>query len=135
MKMWSNGREYRIPKRAVLKTSHPGTYKGQRGAWHSVHVKGKRVGITFAAGPVFEAAAKKITIISDIEPFRNIAVDYNEIIGGRRQKREMMQRTGLVEAGDVKPGDIKPPPYDAKAHQASMVDSLKETLHHAGMGD
>lgn len=134
MKMWCNGKERSIPRDADIKPSRPGTYRGKRGSWSRVSVKGKWVGTTFVEGPVFEGAARRLHIISDIEPFRNIAIDRDQIIGGRRQKREMMRETGLIEAGDIKQGDIKPA-YDERAHKASVVHSLKQALHQHGMGD
>ena len=73
-------------------------------------------------------------IIKDIEPFRNVAIDRNEIIGGRKQKRDMMRARGVVECGDVKASDFKKP-YDPKKHQASVVESLKKAFYQHGQGD
>lgn len=75
-------------------------------------------------------------IIKDIEPFRNIAVDRNQVIGGRRQKRDMMRAYNLIECGDMrKTPEHSGPQYDARKHQASVVSSLKQALHKHGLGD
>ena len=76
-----------------------------------------------------------LQVIKDIEPFRNVAVDRNEIIGGRRQKRDMMRARNLIEAGDIRQDRPVPKPYDPKAHQRSVVNSLKQALHQHGLGD
>ena len=74
-------------------------------------------------------------IIKDIEPFQNVAIDRNEIIGGRKQKRDMMRARGVVECGDM-PALPKPVDrYDPKKHQLSVVNSLKQALHKHGLGD
>lgn len=50
-------------------------------------------------------AADGLQIIRDCEPFRNIAID-NKIIGGKRQRRDMMRAHSLEEVGTQKPPEM-----------------------------
>lgn len=65
-------------------------------------------------------------VMRDIQPFRNVAIDGKEI-SSRSQKREMMRKHGLVEAGDMKPTQkrriVKTP---------SVRASIKRTLQQLG---
>jgi hypothetical protein len=126
--------------------------KDEKAAWLAQHypqrVNGKPVDIkrvvkgswVWRDGKLIPKSAKviqfpRLQVISDIEPFRNVAVDRNEIIGGRKQKRDMMKARGLEECGDMKVPSRIGPRYDAKAHQRSVVQSLKKALHQHGLGD
>lgn len=135
MKMWDMGRERNVPKGADLEFSCQGTNGSQYGGWFRVRKNGQWVGLAFKPGytHVQAESSRSITVIRDIEPFVNIAVD-GKVVGGRRQKREMMRAHGLVEAGDIKAEKPKPT-YDPKAHQRAVVHSLKRALHHHGLGD
>lgn len=48
-------------------------------------------------------------VMSDIEPFRNVAVD-GQYITSRSQRREMMRRYGLIETGNENPKKNPPKP-------------------------
>ena len=104
--------------------------KVERGSWVIDRVTGKLVR---KSGQVIQFG-RGLQIVKDIEPFRNVAIDRNEIIGGRKQKRDMMRARNVIECGDVKASDFKKP-YDPKKHQLSVVESLKKTFHQYGMGD
>ncbi len=73
-----------------------GTCKGVRGYW-----EWRRGHARFVAADSPQAQ-RGIQIIKDIEPFQNIAID-NAVIGGNRQRRDMMRAHGLVEVGNEKP--------------------------------
>lgn len=108
-----------------------GSCKGVRGYWEWT----KRGHVKFT--PADRAPrARSIQVIKDIEPFQNVAVDRNQIIGGRRQKRDMMRAHNLVESGDLRstPKDSGPR-YDQKSHQRAVVQDLKRALHQHGYGD
>lgn len=66
-------------------------------------------------------------VMRDIQPFRNVAIDGKEI-SSRSQKREMMKRHSLVEAGDLKPTQkrrmVQP--------KETVRKSLKRTLQQLG---
>ncbi|CAB4187841.1 hypothetical protein UFOVP1169_14 [uncultured Caudovirales phage] len=68
----------------------------------------------------------KLQIIKDIEPFQNIAVD-NGVIGGRKQRRDMMRAYGLTEVGNEKPMEHPRDIADRKRDRPdrSIVESLK----------
>ena len=71
--------------------------------------------------------ANSIQIIKDIEPFRNVAVD-GKVVGGRKQRRDMMRAHGLTEVGNEKPREH---PRDAAAKRfdrpmRDIVESLKK---------
>jgi hypothetical protein len=118
------------PQRATGTPFH--VKRVQRGSW--VWRDGKLVA---KSAQVIQFRPRSFQVIKDIEPFRNVAVDRNEIIGGRRQKRDMMKARNLVEAGDIptKYDACPQPKYDAKAHRQSVVNSLKHALHKHGLGD
>lgn len=63
-------------------------------------------------------------VMRDIKPFMNVAIDGKEI-SSRSQKREMMKRHSLVEAGDMKPTQkrkiVKP-----QGVRASMKRTLQQ---------
>ena len=102
--------------------------KVERGTW--VFRDGQMVR---KSAQVLQFKGRGLQIIPDIEPFVNVAID-NKVIGGRKQRRDMMRAHGVYEAGDLKVGDIKPH-YDPKAHQQSVVNSLKKSLYQHGLGD
>lgn len=102
--------------------------KVERGTW--VYRDGQMVR---KSAQILQFKGRGLQIIPDIEPFVNVAID-NKIIGGRKQKRDMMRAHNVYEAGDTKIGDIKPH-YDPKAHQRSVVESLKKSLYQHGLGD
>lgn len=121
--------EKHYPKRkaatATLKFKRP-----ERGRW--IWRDGELIQLSAEVIPL---RARGIQIVRDIEPFVNIAVD-NKVIGGRRQKRDMMRAHGVVEAGDMpRLPQNNGPRYDAKKHQLSVVESLKKALHQHGLGD
>lgn len=74
-------------------------------------------------------------IQGDIEPFRNIAIDRNEIIGGRRQRRDMMKARNLIDGNDLKGAPTVESRYEPRKHEESVVQSIKKSLYHAGYGD
>ena len=106
-----------------------GHCKGKRGYWYW----GRDGHLKFKASEQ-AASIKSLQIIKDIEPFRNVAIDGRQIIGGRRQKRDMMRAHGIEEAGDINPKSAAPH-YDAKAHQRSVVNDIKRAMHQHGLGD
>lgn len=109
-----------------------GTCKGVRGYWEWT----KRGHVKFTPAEQVRKRAASIQVIKDIEPFQNVAVDRNQIIGGRRQKRDMMRAYNLVECGDLRQTPKESgPKYDAKSHQRAVVQDLKRALHQHGMGD
>lgn len=63
-------------------------------------------------------------VMRDIQPFINVAIDGKEI-SSRSQKREMMRKHGLVEAGDMKP-TVKRKIIKPKGIRASMKRSLQQ---------
>lgn len=65
-------------------------------------------------------------VMSDIKPFRNVAID-GAVIGSRSHKREMMKQHGLVEVGnDFRVTKRKSIP------KTSVRQSLKRTLNQLG---
>lgn len=68
---------------------------------------------------------KRGYVISDIEPYRNIAVD-NKVIGGRRQHREMLRAHKLVEVGTEK-HDEMPRKIEPKVDMG-IVNELKRVM-------
>ena len=122
---------------AWMEQHYPDKYKGkpfvfkrvQRGSW--ILRDGKLIP---KSAQILQFRQRGPQIIKDIEPFRNVAIDHNEIIGGRKQKRDMMRARGVVECGDVKSSDFRKS-YDPKQHQASVVDSLRKAFHEHGHGD
>ena len=99
-----------------------GYCKGVRGyfEWHRGHVRFK---------PVNYAPKRKsdgIQIIKDIEPFQNIAID-NGIVGGRKQRRDMMRAHGLTEVGNERPMEHPRDIADRKRDRPdrSIIESLK----------
>lgn len=111
---------------------HWGTCKGVRGYWQW----NKRGRVKFVPADQTKTASRSIQVIKDIEPFQNVAIDRNQIIGGRRQKRDMMRAYNLIECGDLrKTPDRSGPQYDQKSHQRAVVTSLKRALHQHGLGD
>jgi len=98
-----------------------GTCKGKRGywEWHKGHVKFR----------LADEAPKQhgVTVIKDIEPYQNIAIDKG-VIGSRRAHREMLKRHDLVEVGNEKPREH---PRDTAAQRfkkamPEIVESLKK---------
>jgi hypothetical protein len=82
------------------------------------------------SGQVLQFKGRGLQVIPDIAPFRNVAVD-DKVVGGRAQKRDMMKRYNLAEMGSEKPRPVER--YDARKHQASMVESLKHSIYkHTG---
>lgn len=102
-----------------------GTFKGVRGYWvwkrgHCRFVKHDSVQRTASDG---------LQIIKDIEPFQNIAID-NGIVGGRRQKRDMMRAHGLTEVGNERPREAPLQTYindrNGNRPDRSIVEALKK---------
>lgn len=104
--------------------------KVERGSW--VMRDGKLVK---KSAEILQFKGRGLQVIRDIEPFQNVGIDRNEIVGGRAQKRDMMRARGIEECGDQIRPARNAPHYDAKAHQQSVVQSLKRALHHHGLGD
>ena len=110
-------------------TGKPFVFKRvQRGSW--ILRDGKLIP---KSAQILQFRQRGPQIIKDIEPFRNVAIDHNEIIGGRKQKRDMMRARGVVECGDVKASDFRKP-YDPKQHQASVVIACARRSTNTGMG-
>lgn len=90
-----------------------GSYKGERGywEWHRGHVR-------FVSAEKAERKASGLQIVKDIEPFVNVAID-GAVIGGRRQKRDMMRAHNLIEVGNEKP---MPHPRDIADQRRNRAD-------------
>lgn len=93
----------------------------ERGRWR--WIKSKLIRID-GEGP---KRARGLQIIKDIEPFQNVAID-GKVVGGRKQRRDMMRAHGLVEVGNEKPREH---PRDTAAKRfdrpmRDIVDSLKK---------
>lgn len=103
-----------------------GTYKGERGYWEW---RGKRCHFVAANTPQRRAKADGLQIIKDIEPFQNIAVD-NGVVGGRRQRRDMMRAHGLEEVGNERPRETPLKRYiddrNGNRPDRSIVEALKK---------
>ena len=78
-----------------------GSYKGERGYWTTK--RGKTVFV--AADKPVRRRSDGLQVIKDCEPFQNIAID-NGIIGGKKQRRDMMRAHGLEEVGTQKPPEM-----------------------------
>ncbi len=95
---------------AWVERHYPDRHKGtkiqvkavQRGSW--VWRDGKL--IDRAQAPPRMHRGMGLQVIKDIEPFQNIAVD-GKVIGGRRQKRDMMRAHDLLEVGTEPPVNRK----------------------------
>lgn len=72
-----------------------------------------------------------IQVIKDIEPFQNVAVD-GKMIGGRRQKRDMMRAHNLVEVGNEY-GGLKREAPETYRQQADRVGDIKQAFRQHGV--
>lgn len=72
-----------------------------------------------------------LQVIKDIEPFQNVAVD-GKMIGGRRQKRDMMRAHGLVEVGNEY-GGLKKDAPETYRQQADRVGDIKQAFRQHGV--
>lgn len=92
--------------------------KDELGAWMNKHYPDRH-------------SARSIEVIKDIEPFQNIAVD-GKVIGGRKQKRDMMRAYNLVEVGNEMP--TMHPRDIADSRRASPDKSIVESLKRHSQG-
>ena len=84
--------EKHYPARKTKMFMHP--VQIERGSW--VWRNGRVVAKGDAQG---HGHPRTIQVIRDIEPFVNLATREREIIGGRRQRRDMMRAHNLIEVG------------------------------------
>lgn len=70
-------------------------------------------------------------VMRDISPFENVAVNDPQFkeISSRSQKREMMKKHGLVEAGDLKPSNKR----RVQKPRESVRNSIKRSLQQLGV--
>jgi hypothetical protein len=66
-----------------------------------------------------------LQVIPDIEPFQNIAID-NAVIGGRRQRRDMMRAHGLIDVGTEARAELPKPPKQAV--NMEVVSAIKRAM-------
>lgn len=78
-----------------------------------------------AKGTKRSTAVASPMVMRDITPFVNVAVDGREI-SSRSQKREMMKKHGLMEAGDMKPKLKRRVMQPKETVRASMKRSLQQ---------
>lgn len=67
----------------------------------------------------------RMQIISDIEPFLNIAVD-NKPVGGRRQRRDMIRAHSLIEVGNDARTEVLPAPPDKV--DMGLISEIKRAM-------
>lgn len=73
----------------------------ERGSWVVRLIDGKPTLVEKRhAQPL--SKGKGLQVIRDIEPFENVCID-GKIVGGRRQRRDMMRAYGVIEVGNEAP--------------------------------
>ena len=81
------------------------------------------------APPLQAPRGAGLQVIRDIEPFRNIAVD-GAIIGGRKQRRDMMRAHGLIEVGTER---LKQNKTEFPENRRDVVNDLKQAYRQHGV--
>ena len=72
-----------------------------------------------------------LQVIKDIEPFQNIAVD-GKVIGGRRQRRDMIRAHNLIEVGNEPPVNRKQlPEWSTREFANDIKQAYRDHGHDA----
>ena len=99
----------------------------ERGSW--VVRDGKLVPKHLAPPRMYRGAG--LQVIKDIEPFQNIAVD-GKVIGGRRQRRDMIRAHNLIEVGNEPPVNRKQlPEWSTREFANDIKQAYRDHGHDA----
>lgn len=106
--------------------------KVERGAWICVPGPDGHVRFIPKSQYVPLSRGRGLQVVPDIEPFQNVAID-GGVIGGRKQKRDMMRAYGLEEIGNEKPKRRLTPAERAfgseKQHQARIAERTQQAWY------